>query len=69
MQWVVKKFCSQVGIRGDGAYSTVSTHGLKGTIIELLIESVYDDMTIHLERGIGMSTVCGTTTFFVRILL
>ena len=43
--------CLKLGVRGDGAKEVVTTHGLRGTMVLLLIAAGYDDYTIMLRTG------------------
>ena len=48
---IVKNLCLRLGVRGDGAFSTVTTHGLRATMVTLLIDAGYDDAIITLRTG------------------
>ena len=48
---IVERVCKKLGIRGDGAYSVVTAHGLRATIVTMLLEAGYDDATITLRTG------------------
>lgn len=43
--------CSRLGILGDGPSENVTTHGLRATMISLLVAAHYDDLTIALRCG------------------
>ena len=47
----MKAVCVQLGLRGDGAYNIVTTHGLRATMLTLPIEAGYDDVTVTLRTG------------------
>eukprot|EP00171_Calliarthron_tuberculosum_P022929 IDg22929t1 len=40
-----------LGIVGDGAAKTITTHGLRATMISLLVQADYDDSTVALRSG------------------
>lgn len=48
---IVGSVCSRLGIVGDGPRENVTTHGLRATMISLLVEANYDDSTIALRSG------------------
>ena len=48
---IVSNFCSKLGLRGDGAHEIVTTHGLRATMVTLLIDAGYHDATITLRTG------------------
>lgn len=62
---IVKRVCANLRIRGDGAHSIVTAHGLRGTMETLLIEAGYDDATITMRTGIETYGAIETTTTFV----
>lgn len=45
---IVKTVCARLGLRGNGAYSSVTTHDLRASMMMLLIEAGYDYVTITL---------------------
>lgn len=48
---IVHRVCSTLDLRGDGAVDYVTTHGLRSTMISLLINAGFDDATITLRTG------------------
>ena len=48
---IAKIVYSRLDLRGDGAYNVVATHGLRATMVTILIEAVYDDVTITQGTG------------------
>lgn len=47
----VKRVCNDLGIRADSAGNSVTTHGLRATMVSLLINAGYYDSTIILRTG------------------
>ena len=45
---IPKIVCSRLDLRDDGAHKIVSTHGLRATIVTLLIDAGYDNATVTL---------------------
>lgn len=45
------RVCGTLGILGDGAGEAVTTHGLRATMISLLIDAGYADSMIALRSG------------------
>ena len=48
---IVPNLCAKVGITGTGVNDCVTTHGLRGTMITLLLEAGHADTTIMLRSG------------------
>ena len=51
MSSVVRQTCKSLGIRGEGASKHMTTHGLRGTMISLLIASGHSDASVVLRSG------------------
>ena len=51
MSSIVKTVCTALGIRGEGANKFVTTHGLRATMISLLISSGHSDAAVVLRTG------------------
>ena len=48
---IVKKVCSKSGIRGCGESSTMTAHGLRASMISILISAGYSDAAVVLRTG------------------
>lgn len=48
---VVKDVCTKLGIRGTGEAAYMTTHGLRATMISLLISAGYSDAAVVLRTG------------------
>ena len=48
---VVKTVCEKLGIRGSGESTCMTTHGLRATMISMLISGGHCDAAIMLRRG------------------
>ena len=51
MSSIIKEVCQCLGIRGQGAAEHVTAHGLRATMISLLISAGYSDASIVLRTG------------------
>lgn len=51
MSSVVKKVCKSLGIRGQGCADHVTSHGLRATMISMLISGGYSDAAVMLRSG------------------
>ena len=48
---VVKKVCEEEGIAGSGVKSWVTSHGLRGTVATLLVQSGHADSSVAMRTG------------------
>lgn len=51
MTSIVKTVCQRLGIRGQGCAKHMTTHGLRSTMISMLISSGYSDAAVCLRSG------------------
>lgn len=56
MSTIVKDVCLSLGIQGEGAAKFMTTHGLRATMISLLIASGHSDASVMLRSGHADST-------------
>lgn len=56
LSFVVKKVCTSLGIRGEGCSQYVTAHGLRATMISMLISCGYSDAAVMLRSGHREST-------------
>lgn len=54
---MVKNLYKKLGVKGDGAFDVMTTHGLENSMVYLVIDAVHDTLLLLYAQVIATSKV------------